>query len=152
MYARIRRAAIFAMLSLYAGSACADFLQHDLEAYCRSYAQAVPVALLQQSDSYYIEGSAKIAQLMNISRWLSNLFQPPDSRFYAGYKCRFSIQQQDRTTAASVQLLLANTQIYANHTQWEHIQIIPIKAIDDTDNGRTGYIVVKYLDGLKPQH
>ncbi len=142
-----RAAALLFFCTQIAG---ADFLPTDLEEYCRSYARAVPERLLHRPADRYVVGSASVTRVRSpIGRWLSNLFQPANSRFHAGYRCDFSITHQDALHPASVQLLVANTLGYAEHTQWPHLQIIPIRAIDDPDNGRTGYVVVKYLEGLE---
>ena len=78
---------------------------------------------------------------------LSNLFQPPDSTFTAGYQCAFRARTQDgQAQTFSVSLLLTRTLSFAEHTQWERLQILPITYVTDETTGRAGYGVFKYLE------
>ena len=79
-------------------------------------------------------------------RWISNLFQPPGSRFTGGYHCRFAVRSSTGVREAiSVDLYLAETLVFAEYTQWEELQIVPIERVVDPTNGRAGYGVFKYL-------
>lgn len=79
-------------------------------------------------------------------RWTSNLFQPPGSRFTGGYRCRFAVRSSaGAREAVSVDLYLAETLAFAEHTQWEELQIVPVERVVDQANGRAGYGVFKYL-------
>ena len=80
-----------------------------------------------------------------LMRWASNLFSPADSRFTAGYECRFEIAGVDEHKT-SVGLFLTNTRSFAEHTKWKDLQIIPIAYVTDPESGRSGYGVFKYLD------
>ena len=78
-------------------------------------------------------------------KWISNLFQPPGSRFAAAYRCRFATRSPaGERRAVSVELYLAQTRAFAEHTQWESLQIVPIERVVDRSNGTAGYGVFKY--------
>ena len=78
-----------------------------------------------------------------VVQWLSNFFQPPGSRFTAGYDCWFRAGNGEARTF-SVGLFLTETLAFARYTQWEKLQLIPITYV--TDGDRAGYGVFKYLE------
>lgn len=111
--------------------------------YCEQFATqyALSVAMTYQSGSLRIQGQSEI--LLS----LSNLFQPSDSRFTAGYTCQFqALRQGDEPVTMEVSLFLTGTRHFAEHTQWERLQIIPIAYVADRTTGKAGYGVFKYLE------
>ena len=110
--------------------------------YCKSFS----IKYAENKDSVLLEDSIKIKQKSVIYKWLSNLFQPPGSRFTAGYDCRFQIRDREELIHnVSVGLFLTETFHFAKHTQWERLQIIPIEYVADKVNETQGYGVFKYL-------
>ncbi len=88
-----------------------------------------------------------VARQSDAWMWLSNLFQPPGSRFVSGYRCRFSaVNESGEAQDVSVDLLLAETLSFAQYTQWPGLQIVPIEYVVDKANDRSGYGVFKYLE------
>ena len=110
--------------------------------YCASFAQtyAAHNAVDMDADSVRVEtGSAA-------DRWISNLFQPTGSRFLSGHRCTFeTASSKSGRQTVSVDILVAETRAFAEHTQWEDLQIVPIRQVVDEANDRTGYGVFKYL-------
>ena len=95
----------------------------------------------------YQEGSARVEKKSDIMRGLSNLFQPSDSRFTAGYACRFRAGiEGEQAQDYSVGLFLTGTLHFAEYTQWKQLQVIPIEHVIDQANDRAGYGVFKYLE------
>lgn len=87
----------------------------------------------------YQVGSATTRRLSDVGKWVQNVAQPKGSRFTAGYGCRF--EAGDRRV--SVRVLLAETQGFAERTQWEKLQVVPIRRV--ASHGREGYAVFKYV-------
>ena len=95
----------------------------------------------------YQEGSATADKRSDVLMHLSNMFQPSDSKFTAGYACHFQARNtQGHVQDISVDIFLTGTLRFAEHTQWEHLQIIPIEYAVDETNDRAGYGVFKYLE------
>ena len=111
------------------------------------YCQAFARTFCAQQALAYQEQSVRIASHSEFLRALSNLFQPPDSTFTAGYRCAFRARTQDgQAQPFSVSLLLTRTLPFAEHTQWERLQLLPITYVTDETTGRAGYGVFKYLE------
>ena len=104
--------------------------------YCREFA----LAFASQRGADYETGSAATVRKTDAARNLSNLFQPPGSRLVVGHDCTFRADGREYEVA----ILLAETEAFARHTQWERLQLIPIRCV--TDGRRTGYGVFKYLE------
>ncbi|MCY4383834.1 MAG: hypothetical protein OXE44_11865 [Nitrospinae bacterium] len=84
--------------------------------------------------------------LESVVNSLFDLVSPAGSTFTGGYDCRFRVKE--RTGGArdvSVDLLLAETPGFAEHTQWRKLQIVPIRHVVDEANDMAGYGVFKYL-------
>lgn len=77
--------------------------------------------------------------------WLQNAVQPTDSRFTAGYVCRFQATDESKVRKFTVRIYLTKTRSFAEHTQWEDLQLVPIRHVLDETNGRDGYGVFKFL-------
>lgn len=93
-----------------------------------------------------LDGSYRVAPKSDWLMRLSNVFQPSDSRFTAGYDCRFTTSSaEDPVAGYSVDLLLANTLAFAEQTKWERLQLVPITYLVDEARKRSGYGVFKYL-------
>ena len=95
-------------------------------------------------------GSVRVEAGSTVESWLwlrlSNLFQPAGSKFLAGYRCSFAtaaIRRAPQTFA--VDLLVAETRAFAEHTQWSDLQMVPIRPIAEATTGRVGWGVFKYL-------
>jgi len=112
-----------------------------VQGYCASFAHqyASQTAVDLVKDSIQVETEPAVL------RWMSNLFQPPGSRFESGYRCRFETVSPRKEHTVSVSLYLAETRDFAEHTQWKDLQIIPIEHVVDEANGHAGYGVFKYL-------
>ena len=111
--------------------------------YCQAFARTfcAQQALASQ------EQSVSLAPHSALFQGLSNLFQPPDSTFTAGYQCAFRARTPDGPAQPfAVSLLLTRTLSFAEHTQWERLQILPITYVTDETTGRAGYGVFKYLE------
>ena len=110
--------------------------------YCASFAHAYAAqsAVDLDADSVRVEaGSA-------VGRWMSNLFQPTGSRFLSGHRCTFeTASSKSGHHTVSVDILVAETRAFAEHTQWEDLQIVPIRRVVDEASDRAGYGVFKYL-------
>lgn len=92
----------------------------------------------------YRKGSARTDKESDVWMWISNAFQPPGSRFTAGYRCRFRTGAGE-AHEVSVGIFLTQTLDFAEHTKWENLQIVPIEYVMDEVNYRAGYRVFKYL-------
>ena len=103
--------------------------------YCEDFA----LAYCDLDGLEYEEGSASAKKLSDLGGWVQNVVQPKGSWFTAGYGCRF--EAGDR--GFWVHVLLAETRGFAEHTQWEGLQILPIRRV--ASGGREGYGVFKYL-------
>lgn len=133
---------VLALVGGHAGNGHADPLGGvPVAGYCGAFARA----FCGQQALAYQEHSVSIAPHSALYLGLSNLFQPPDSTFTAGYQCAFRAQTQDgQTRTFSVSLFLTRTLPFAEHTQWERLQILPITYVTDETTGRAGYGVFKY--------
>ena len=110
--------------------------------YCARFAQAYAVRNAFQVAPDPIEIEPKPA----LWHWLSNVFQPPGSRFTGSYRCRFvTLAANAGRRIVSVNLYLAETRAFAAHTHWEDLQTVPIEWLVDDTNGHAGYGVFKYL-------
>ena len=95
----------------------------------------------------YQENSARTEKKSDIKMHLSNLFSPSDSDFTSGYACHFQARKEDGPVRdISVGLFLTKTLHFAEYTQWEGLQVIPIEYVVDEANDRAGYGVFKYLE------
>ena len=111
------------------------------------YCQAFARTFCAQQALAYQEQSVRLAPHSVLFQDLSNLFQPPDSTFTAGYQCAFRARTPDGPAQTfSVSLLLTRTLSFAEHTQWERLQLLPITYVTDAATGRAGYGVFKYLE------
>lgn len=109
--------------------------------YCTNFAE-----VYARTNAFVLQdGSVRTERTSGIFLWISNFFQPPDSRFTAGYECRFRAGNGE-ARKFSVLILLTGTLAFARHTQWERLQLIPIAFL--TDGDRAGYGVFKYLEIL----
>ena len=94
----------------------------------------------------YREDSVSVRKKSDLTRFIANLFSPSHSKFTAGYYCQFEAADgAGRVKDTGVDILLANTLSFAEHTQWEKLQIIPIEYVVDEANDRSGHGVFKYL-------
>ena len=110
--------------------------------YCERFAEAY----LASRAIGYTGLSVATEKEPDILMWLSNVFQPSDSRFTAGYDCRFTargVEEQVRTV--SVGIFLTGTLEFAHYTMWKDLQMIPVEHVVDVTLGRAGYGVFKYL-------
>ena len=93
----------------------------------------------------YRSNSASTTKRSDVTRLLSNLFQPRDSRFTSGYDRRLQVVKGKAILNVAVGLFLTGARDFAEYTQWKKLQIIPIRHVVDEDYGRAGYGVFKYL-------
>ena len=112
----------------------------DIHAYCEDFA----VQYAQNTRVEYAGGSARVTRYSDLGRILSNFFQPPGSRFEAGYRCRFRTRPPSQQTI-EVDIYLTETLEFARYTRWERVQIIPIAYVVDRHARLAGYGVFKYL-------
>ena len=114
----------------------------SVASFCRAFAQRYA----EDNGQDLLDGSQRISPKSDWLMRLSNVFQPSDSRFTAGYDCRFTTSSaKDPVAAYSVDLLLTNTLAFAEHTKWERLQLVPITYLVDEARKRSGYGVFKYL-------
>ena len=110
--------------------------------YCEQFAEAY----LESQAIDYSDLSVQTEKKAEILTWLSNAFAPPDSRFTAGYECRFTAQtDQGQARTVAVGIFLTGTLEFAHYTKWPNLQLIPVEHVVDEVHGRTGYGVFKYL-------
>ena len=93
----------------------------------------------------YQAESASTERSSDARMWLQNAVQPADSRFTAGYVCTFQAMDEADVRRFSVRIYLTKTRSFAEHTQWERLQLVPIRHVLDETNAREGYGVFKYL-------
>ena len=111
--------------------------------YCEKFAEAY----LESRAVEYTGLSVRTEKKPGIMNWLSNVFSPSDSRFTAGYDCRFTARGgEGEVRTVSVGMFLTGTLEFAHYTQWKNLQIIPIEHVVDETRGRAGYGVFKYLE------
>ena len=112
--------------------------------YCEKFAEAY----LTKNAIDYTGLSVEAEKMPDIMMWLSNVFQPPDSRFTAGYDCRFTVRgDKGQVRKLSVGIFLTGTLEFAHYTKWKTLQVIPVEHVVDATRGRAGYGVFKYLEG-----
>ena len=110
--------------------------------YCEQFAEAY----LASNAIGYTGLSVRTEKKPDIMMRLSNVFQPSDSRFTAGYDCRFTARGgEGQFRTVSVGLFLAGTLEFAHYTKWKDLQMIPVEHVVDATRGRAGYGVFKYL-------
>ena len=111
--------------------------------YCEKFAEAY----LESNAIDYTGLSVRTDKKPDLMNWLSNVFAPSDSRFTAGYDCRFTARNdQGEVRAVSVGIFLTGTLEFAHYTKWKNLQIIPVGHVVDEPRGRAGYGVFKYLE------
>ena len=111
--------------------------------YCEQFARKY----FHTHENSYLENSTETKKALDIFMWLSNFFQPSDSRFTSGYKCKFQTKnEKGEIQSFSVGLFLTKTMSFAEYTQWKDLQVVPIKYVVDSDNGRAGFGVFKYSE------
>ena len=111
--------------------------------YCEQFARE----FFREHANRYLENSTKTKKILDVHRWISNLFSPSDSRFTSGYKCKFqTMNANGESQQFTVSLFLTKTLSFAEYTQWENLQVLPIKYVVDSDNNRSGYGVFKYFE------
>ena len=133
--------ALLALLMAQSAGAQEDV---TLSEYCETFAQTYARS---RGLATYQAGSATTTKKPVIMRLLSNVFQPSDSKFTAGYDCSFRTRDEAGTTLEySVGLFLTNTLAFAEHTAWPTLQLIPIAHVTDAAGGRAGYGVFKYME------
>ena len=111
--------------------------------YCEKFAEAY----LESNAIEYTGLSVRTGKKPDLMKWFSNLFSPSDSRFTAGYDCRFTARDdQGEVRTVSVGIFLTGTLEFARYTQWKSLQIIPVEHVVDDTRGRAGYGVFKYLE------
>ena len=111
--------------------------------YCEKFAGAY----LAKHAIDYTGLSVATEKKPDIMMWLSNMFSPSDSRFTAGYDCRFTARGatvQGRTVVVGI--FLTGTLEFAHYTKWEGLQLVPVEHVVDETRGRAGYGVFKYLE------
>ena len=105
-----------------------------------------PRRIWRARPSTYSDLSVQTEKKAEILTWLSNAFAPPDSRFTAGYECRFTAQtDQGQARTVAVGIFLTGTLEFAHYTKWPNLQLIPVEHVVDEAHGRAGYGVFKYL-------
>ena len=110
--------------------------------YCEDFA----MKYAENNGVGYRKDSARTDREPDAWMWISNAFQPPGSRFTAGYRCRFRTKAGDgEAHEVSVGIYLVETLDFAEHTKWEDLQIVPIEYVVDVAHDRAGYGVFKYL-------
>ena len=111
--------------------------------YCEKFAERY----LEKEAIDHTGLSVRTEKQSDVMTRLSNVFQPPDSRFTAGYDCRFTARNvQGQVETVSVAIFLTGTLEFANYTKWNDLQIIPVEHVVDETHGRAGYGVFKYLE------
>ena len=111
--------------------------------YCEKFAEAYLAGNAIESTGLSVRTEKKSDIMMR----LSNVFQPSDSRFTAGYDCRFTARGgEGQVRTVSVGIFLTGTLEFAHYTQWKNLQIIPVEHVVDETRGRAGYGVFKYLE------
>ena len=115
----------------------------SVERYCEQFAEAY----LERNAVAYTGLSVRTENKPDLMNWLSNVFQPSDSRFTAGYDCRFTARNgAGEVRTVSVGMFLTGTLEFAHYTKWENLQLIPVEHVVDDTRGRAGYGVFKYLE------
>ena len=111
--------------------------------YCERFARTYT----QMQGMDYREHSAGTGKKGDIMMWATNFFQPKDSRFTAGFDCRFQGRDEaGEVHHLAVAIFLTKTLHFAEYTQWPKLQVIPIAYVVDETSGREGYGVFKYLE------
>ena len=120
--------------------------------YCERFAAAAPGRLIDSRGAYYVAGSARVVRprLGDVVTRLSNTFQPPDSRFVAAWRCRFSISMNGQSCAGEVALTLAEHTEFAEHTSWPRLAIIDGNRILSAGGTTIGYAAPKYFETSCP--
>ena len=111
-------------------------------AYCAAFADAFAA----RSDARVPEDSVRVKARSPLWRWVSNVFQRRGSRLVAGYGCGFEVVAAGNGPRRewSVDIVTVETLEFAEYTQWEKLQVVPIQLVVD-DRGNAGWGVFKYL-------
>ena len=120
--------------------------------YCERFAVAVPARLLQSPEASYVPGSARVGRtrLGDVVTHVSNVFQPADSRFAAGWQCTFSIALRGRRCDGEVALPIAERAAFADYTSWPRLMIVDDHRIMSADSTTIGYATPKYFETSCP--
>ena len=93
--------------------------------YCERFAEAY----LESRAIDYTGLSVRTENKPDLMVWLSNAFSPSDSRFVAGYDCRFTTRNDEgQVRTDSVGLFLTGTLEFAHYTQMEEPANHPCRA------------------------
>ena len=115
----------------------------SVERYCEQFAEAY----LERNAVAYTGLSVRTEKKPDLMNWLSNVFQPSDSRFTSGYDCEFTARSgEGEVRTVSVGIFLTGTLEFAHYTKWKRLQLIPVEHVVDDARGRAGYGVFKYLE------
>ena len=119
---------------------------HD-EQYCRC--DPDDVRGVRHPTSPAVRASVALGSAMS-SPVLSNMFQPADSRFAAGWQCTFSISMRGRRCDGEVALPIAERAAFADFTSWPRLMIVNDHRIVSPDGTTIGYATPKYFETSCP--
>ena len=116
--------------------------------YCERFAVAASARLIESPGASYAAGSSRVARerFGAVTTFVSNVFQPRDSRFVDAWRCTFSISVSDRSCTGQVALFIAEHAEFAEYTSWPRLAIIAGNRIATADGKTIGYAVPKYFD------
>ncbi len=110
--------------------------------FCERFAEQVPGELLPGRAARYVEASAVVRQRRGdrVITFLSNFFQPFDSRFLGAWHCGFRIELDGQMCHGEVSLPIAEHRAFAEYTQWPRLMIVE----DNQLTSAGGYLTPKY--------
>ena len=120
--------------------------------YCEWFATAAPARVLKSPGAHYIAGSARVfrTRLGDVVTFLSNTFQPSDSRFDAAWQCTFSISMDDQHCTGEVALPIAERAEFAGYTSWPRLAIVDDNRIVTSGGSTIGFATPKYFETSCP--
>lgn len=120
----------------------------DVLRYCGRFAAAVPARLLESPEASYIAGSARVYRtpVDDAATFVTNVFQPRDSRFFGTWQCAFSLSMNGRHCTGEVALPIAEHAEFAQYTSWPQLAFIEENSIVSSDGTTIGYATPKYFD------
>ena len=126
-------------------------MKEQLKDYCQTYLDALAKLYEKNSSSHATASVSAVGPDNGIMIFITNIFQPFDSKFHSGYIYRFHIDLHEKKLSGSMTLLLIENKAFAEYTQWKDIQIIDIGEVSHPRD-ETLYVVVKYLVDEKYLH
>lgn len=149
---RVRKSMLLAMTVVFASvGVLGEDTDSDKSVSVTEYCETFVLTFARTKSKSVVAESIRVSSRRPGFVRLTNLFQPPGSRYLGGFQCKFALSstngEQDEFT---VDIYLVESLEFAEHTQWKDLQIVSIKIVKDSKKNLSGYGVFKYLKQIEP--